>query len=379
MKSDRIYLASPHLSGKEMQFIKQALDSNWVAPLGENVDMFEKEVASYVGVKHAAALVSGTAAIHLALKWLNVRDNEYVFCSSLTFSGSCNGILYERGTPVFIDSEYQSWNMCPDALERAFEWAKSQNKPPKAVIVVNLYGQSADYDNIRAICERENTPIIEDAAESLGATYKGKQTGSFGELSALSFNGNKIITTSGGGMLLSQNGQAIAKARFWASQSRDAFPYYHHTELGYNYRLSNICAGIGRGQLSALEERLAQKKQIYMRYKQALAGLPLRLMPVPQWSEPNYWLTAATIEKGCGVTPHAIIQKLAEHNIEARHIWKPMHLQPIFAGCPFFSRDKEIVCEDIFLRGLCLPCDTKMTPEEQDMVIEEVKGCFNNV
>lgn len=376
----RIYLASPHLLGTEILFIKSALDSNWVAPLGENVDLFEKEIASYVGVGHAAGLISGTAAIHLALKWCGVGEGDFVFCSSLTFAGSCNGILYERAIPVFIDSEEQSWNMSPKALNDALLWAKSQGRLPKAVIIVNIYGQSADYDKLQAICLAENIPIIEDAAESLGATYKGRQSGSFGDLSVLSFNGNKIITTSGGGMLLSNDSKAIAKAKFWASQAKDNYPYYHHTELGYNYRLSNICAGIGRGQFLALTERIAQKRQIYARYKEAFIGLPISLMPTPEWSSPNCWLTCGILDKECKVQPLAIIEHLAAHNIEARHIWKPMHLQPIFEKYPFFSsHPHNSISDDIFKRGICLPSDTKMNEQKQNKVIDLVIGYLNNV
>ncbi len=260
MKKSKIYLASPHLSGKEILFIESAIATNWIAPLGKNVELFEKEIASYVGTPYAVALCSGTAAIHLALKWLGVSTGDYVLCSSLTFAGSCNPILYEQAQPVFIDSEPNSWNMCPQALEQALLWSQEQGKLPKAAIVVNLYGQSADYQHISALCDKFGVPIIEDAAESLGACYKGRQTGNFGALSVFSFNGNKIITTSGGGMLLSKDKDAIAKAKFWATQARDDYPYYHHTELGYNYRLSNISAGIGRGQFLVLEERIAKKK-----------------------------------------------------------------------------------------------------------------------
>jgi len=380
MEKSKIYLAAPHLSGKEILFIQSALDANWVAPLGENVELFEKEIASYIGAPYAAALCSGTAAIHLALKWLGVGDNDYVFCASLTFAGSCNPILYERARPVFIDSERASWNMCPQALEQALLWAQAQGKLPKAAIVVNLYGQSADYQPICALCSRFGVPIIEDAAESLGARYKDRQTGNFGELSIFSFNGNKIITTSGGGMLLSKNKDAIAKAKFWATQARDNYPYYHHTELGYNYRLSNISAGIGRGQFLALEERIAKKRRIYQRYADAFAGLPITLMPIPDWSKPNYWLSCATLDKECKLSPAVIIQALAKENIEARHIWKPMHTQPLYCSYPFFSLNKEKnVADDIFTRGFCLPSDTKMSTEQQDKVADIVKGCLQYV
>lgn len=375
----RIYLASPHLSGEEMKYVKEAFDTNWVAPLGKNVDLFENEMSAYVGRKYSAALISGTAAIHLALKWLNVKEGDVVFCSSLTFSGSCNSIMYEKATPVFIDCDYESWNISAKALKKAFERAKLQNKLPKAVITVNLYGQSCDYDDIIEICRQYNTPIIEDAAESLGSKYKGINTGTFGSLSILSFNGNKIITTSGGGMLLSDCQDAIKKAKFWATQARDNAPYYLHTELGYNYRLSNVSAGIGRGQLTALQDRANKKKAIYERYKEAFVDINnIDMMPIPEWSQPNYWLSTLTLKKGCAVTPMDIIDKLAENNIEARPIWKPMHTQPYYQQYPFFTTAEEgSVAEDIFNRGLCLPSDTKMTEEEQDYVIGLVKELFN--
>lgn len=375
---NRIYLASPHQSGKEMDFVKEAFDTNWIAPLGKNVDGLEKEVSEYVGMKFAAALISGTAAIHLALKWLGVREGDLVFCSSLTFSGSCNSIMYEKAIPVFIDSEYESWNMSAEALEKAFEWAKKNGSMPKAVITVNLYGQPCDYDKILAVCKKYNTPVIEDAAESLGSTYKGRHTGTFGYLSILSFNGNKIITTSGGGMLLCNDEAAIKKAKFWATQARDNFPYYHHTELGYNYRLSNVSAGIGRGQLPALQERIKKKKEIYFRYKDAFKDIQdIEMMPIPQWSQPNFWLTTLTLKAGSKLQPMDIINKLAENNVEARPIWKPMHTQPYYEKYPFFTtKESGSVAEDIFTRGLCLPSDTKMTDVEQDYVIGLVREIF---
>ncbi len=376
----RIYLASPHQSGKEMDFVREAFETNWIAPLGKNVDGLEKEVSEYIGMKHAAALISGTAAIHLALKWLGVEEGDFVFCSSLTFSGSCNSIMYEKGVPVFIDSQYESWNMSPEALEKAFQWAKQNDKMPKAVITVNLYGQACDYDKILLICKKYNTPVIEDAAESLGSAYKGRHTGTFGDLSILSFNGNKIITTSGGGMLLSNDENAIKKAKFWATQARDNAPHYLHSELGYNYRLSNVSAGIGRGQLTALEERVAQKKAIYDRYKEAFSDIDdIEMMPVPEWSQPNYWLSCMTLKEKSKVKPMDIIDKLAENNIEARPIWKPMHTQPYYSDYEFFTSKKDgelSIGEDIFNRGLCLPSDTKMTIEEQDYVIGLVKELF---
>lgn len=379
MENKRIYLASPHMGGMEQKFVQEAFDTNWVAPLGPNVNNFEKEVAEYVGAKDAAALVSGTSAIHLALKALGMKAGDRVFCTSLTFAASCNPIMYESGEPVFIDSEPKNWNMSPIALEKAFIKAKEENKMPIAVIVVHLYGQSADMDKIMDICEKYNTPIIEDAAESLGSTYKGKQTGTFGKFGIFSFNGNKIITTSGGGMLVSNDSERIAKARFWSTQARDNARHYEHTELGYNYRMSNITAGIGRGQLRVLDERIAQKKHIFERYTEAFKDIKdIEMMPICEYGEPNYWLSCMTLKEGSKVKPLDIILALEEMNIESRPIWKPMHIQPYYSEFDFFNHnDEEIsVGEDIFNRGVCLPSDTKMSEEEIDKVINIIKGLF---
>ena len=379
MENKRIYLASPHMGGMEQKFIQEAFDTNWVAPLGPNVNNFEKEVAEYVGTKDAAALVSGTSAIHLALKALGIKSGDRVFCTSLTFAASCNPIIYENGEPVFIDSEPQSWNMSPIALEKAFVKAKEENKMPIAVIVVHLYGQSADMDKIMAICEKYNTPIIEDAAESLGATYKGKQTGTFGKFGVFSFNGNKIITTSGGGMLVSDDSEKIAKARFWSTQARDNARHYEHTELGYNYRMSNITAGIGRGQLRVLDERITQKKHIFERYTEAFNDIEdIEMMPICEYGEPNYWLSCMTLKEGSKVKPLDIILALEEMNIESRPIWKPMHIQPYYSEFNFFSHNDDGVSigEDVFNRGVCLPSDTKMSEEEMDKVINIIKSLF---
>ena len=379
MENKRIYLASPHMGGMEQKFVEEAFDTNWVAPLGPNVNNFEKEVAEYVGAKDAAALVSGTSAIHLALKALGMKSGDRVFCTSLTFAASCNPIIYENGEPVFIDSEPESWNMSPIALEKAFAKAKKENKMPIAVIVVHLYGQSADMDKIMAICEKYNTPIIEDAAESLGATYKGKQTGTFGKFGIFSFNGNKIITTSGGGMLVSDDSEKIAKARFWSTQARDNARHYEHTELGYNYRMSNITAGIGRGQLRVLDERIGQKKHIFERYTEAFKEVEdIEMMPICEYGEPNYWLSCMTLKEGSKVKPLDIILALEEMNIESRPIWKPMNIQPYYSEFGFFSHNDEGVSigEDVFNRGVCLPSDTKMSEEEIDKVINIIKGLF---
>lgn len=375
-----------------MRYIDEAFESNWVAPLGPNVDAFEKGIGGVMGKKHGAALSSGTAAIHLALKWLGVRQGDYVFCSSLTFSGSCNSIAYEKAVPAFIDSEEVSLNMSPLALEKAFEWAAEKRKLPKAVIVVNLYGQSADYEKILPVCRKYGVSVIEDAAESLGAIYLGKPSGSFGDLSIASFNGNKIITTSGGGMLLSNDEAAIKKARFWATQSRDTAPHYQHSEIGYNYRMSNICAGIGRGQLTALNVRISQKKRIYEEYRKGFQDLEyFRIPGVFPKNEPNYWLSVGLISDKSKVSPLDIINRLGENNVESRPVWKPMHLQPVFAECDFFTdkgisgldakdkvagRDKDSVSAKIFNCGVCLPSDTKMTLEEQIGIINIIRKLF---
>ena len=376
----RIYLASPHMGALEKIFVNEAFDTKWVAPLGPNVNNFEKEVAEYVGAKHASALVSGTSAIHLAIKLLGIKEGDTVFCSDLTFAASCNPIMYEKATPVFIDSEYESFNMSPIALKKAFECYEKKGILPKAVIVVHLYGQSANMDEIMDICNKYNVPVIEDAAESLGATYKGQQTGTFGKYGIYSFNGNKIITTSGGGMLVSNDDEAIKKARFWSTQSRDNARYYKHTELGYNYRMSNIVAGIGRGQIRILNERIAQKKYIYEKYKEAFKDIPdIEMANICDYGKPNYWLSVATINIESKVKPIDIILKLEENNIESRHVWKPMHMQPYYEKYDFFSSFSYhgiSVSEDIFNRGICLPSDTKMNEEEINRVIEIIKELF---
>lgn len=376
----RIYLASPHMGGLEEVFVKEAFDTNWIAPLGANVDGFEKELSEYVGSKTGAALASGTAAIHMALKAVGVKKGDKVFCSSLTFAASCNPIIYEGGIPVFIDSEPESHNMSPVALEKAFKVYEEKGEMPKAVIVVNLYGQSADMDKIIEICKKYNVPIIEDAAESLGATYKGKHSGTFGEYGIYSFNGNKIITTSGGGMLVSNNEEGIAKVRFWSTQARDKARHYEHTELGYNYRMSNIVAGIGRGQLRVLEDRIAKKKEIFETYKEAFKDIEdIEMMPVCEYGQPNYWLTTITLNENSKVKPLDIILALEKENIESRPIWKPMHIQPYYKEYDFYSHNDEddvSVSEYIFNRGVCLPSDTKMTKEDQERVIKIIKELF---
>lgn len=371
----RIFLSSPHMSeeGYEQKYIKEAFDTNWIAPLGENVNKFEEELAKYVGTNHAAALSAGTAAIHMAFKALDVKEGDVVFCSDLTFSATANPITYQNATPVFIDSEKETWNMDPKALEKAFE----KYPHPKAVIVVYLYGTPAKIDEIKAICDKHGVPLVEDAAESLGATYKGKQTGTFGKYGIYSFNGNKIITTSGGGMLVSEDEERIAKVKFWVTQSREKARHYEHKEIGYNYRMSNIVAGIGRGQLKVLDLRIKQKTEIYNRYKEGLKGISdIELQPIPEDTVPNHWLTAITVKENSKVKPLDIMVALEKENIESRPVWKPMHMQPVFANCDFVKVEENAVSKDLFERGVCLPSDTKMTEEEQDKVIEIIKGLW---
>lgn len=376
MESKRIYLSCPTMHEWEKKYVDEAFASNWIAPVGPHVNAFEKEITDYVGVQHAAALSSGTAAIHLAVKLLGIGAGDVVFCSSLTFAASCNPIRYENATPVFIDSEPDTWNMSPRALEKAFE--KYPN--PKAVICVHLYGNPAKLDEIMAICKKHNVPMIEDAAESLSATYKGKQTGTFGKFGIFSFNGNKIITTSSGGMLVSDDQEAIEKARFLATQARDAARYYQHSQLGYNYRLSNVDAGIGRGQLKSLDLHRKLKQDIYRTYREAFADIPEIVMnPLNPDGESNCWLSCMTIEEGAGVTPNQIMDALEAENIESRPIWKPMNLQPVYADCDFFSHNEEgqiSVGEDIFNRGVCLPSDVKNTKEDMERIIRIVRGVF---
>lgn len=365
-----IWLSSPTMHGEEQIFIKEAFDTNWIAPLGANVDAFEREMAAYIGVGYAAALVSGTAALHLAVKLAGVKQGDVVFCSDLTFSATVNPVSYEGGIQVFIDSERDTWNMDPKALEKAF-----QKYPDcKCVIVANLYGTPAKLDEIRSICDEHDAFLIEDAAESLSATYKGRQTGTFGHYNAISFNGNKIITTSGGGMLLSDDEEAIRKARFWATQSREAHPWYEHKELGYNYRMSNIVAGIGRGQLIHLDEHKAIKKKIYDTYQAAFADInAIKMNPFLECSEPNFWLSCITIDAAkINVKPSDIAVALSNENIESRPIWKPMHLQPVFSKNDFISVDGDIGSE-VFKCGLCLPSDIKMTENQQSLVIEIIR------
>lgn len=372
----KIYLSPPHMSGNELTYIKDAFDTNWIAPLGPHVDAFEKELASYAGVNAAAAVSSGTAAIHLALRLIDVKEGDTVFCSSLTFVASANPIIYLGAIPVFIDSEPETWNMSPQALENGLQDAAQEGNLPKAVIVVNLYGQSAKMDEIVALCDTFNVPVVEDAAESLGSIYKGRASGSFGRFGVYSFNGNKIITTSGGGMLVSNDVDGLEKARFLAAQARDQAAHYQHSQMGYNYRMSNVLAALGRAQLEVLEERVRARRTIFKRYDQELSRLPgIRFMPEMAGTRSNRWLTALTLEvKEAEATIEALLQSLAEENIEARPVWKPLHLQPLFEGAKYYPHsDGENVSEQLYRTGMCLPSGSQMTEEEQMRVIDCIK------
>ena len=373
----RIPLATPTMHGDEMSFVKEAFEKNWIAPLGFNCDGLESEIASYLSCGtenkyHTLALVSGTSALHLAMKLAGVKKGDKVFCTDMTFSATVNPVSYEGAEQVFIDSEYETWNMDPNALKKAFE----KYPDTKVVVLAHLYGTPSKMDELLEICNEHGAIMIEDAAESLSATYKGKQTGTFGKYNAISFNGNKIITTSGGGMLITDEKDARDFAFKLATQARENAPWYQHEHIGYNYRMSNVVAGIGRGQLMHLEEHKAKKKEIYNRYKEGLADLPITMNPYLDYTEPNFWLSCMTINKGCDVKFMDIINHLNDLNIETRPIWKPMHMQPVFAKNDFISAYDSPVGEDIFSRGLCLPSDIKMTEAEQDLVIQAIKECF---
>lgn len=402
----KVYLSSPTMHGEELTYVTEAYRTNWMSTVGENINETEKTVAEKIGCKCAVALASGTSALHLCMKLAGVKRGDRVFVTDTTFDATVNPIVYEGGVPVFIDSETDTWNMDPKALEKAFEIYPEV----RVVVVANLYGTPAKMDEICAICKKHNAVLIEDAAESLGATYKGVQTGRFGTYNAISFNGNKIITGSSGGMLLTDDADAANKARKWSTQSRENAPWYQHEELGYNYRMSNVIAGVVRGQLPHLEEHIAQKKAIYMRYKEGFKDLPVTMNPYDEAnSEPNFWLSCLLIDKdamckqvrsdseACYVKeagkscPTEILETLAKYNAEGRPIWKPMHMQPLYRMNPFITADGSGRCRtnayidtgrvtdvgaDLFHRGLCLPSDNKMTPEEQDVIIEIVKRCF---
>jgi len=374
--SERIYLSPPHMGGEELKFIHEAFESNWIAPLGPQVSAFEKEVASYVGTRGALAVNSGTAAIHLGLRLLGVGSGDKVFCSTLTFIGSVNPILYLNAEPVFIDSEPGSWNMSPNALKRALEDAAQTDDLPKAVIVVNIYGQSTDMDPILHLCDEYGVPVLEDAAESLGAFYKGKPSGTFGKYGTFSFNGNKIITTSGGGMLVSNDTEGLEKARFWATQARDPASYYQHSEMGYNYRMSNILAAIGRGQLRVLDDRVKRRREIFDTYKSELGSIPgVRFMPEAEFGKSNRWLTVMTLDpETIKKNPFELVDYLEEQNIESRPVWKPMHLQPLFQGKKYYTHEENRSISDIlFKTGICLPSGTAMSQGDLERVIEAIR------
>ncbi|MCD7893150.1 MAG: DegT/DnrJ/EryC1/StrS family aminotransferase [Erysipelotrichaceae bacterium] len=402
---NKIWLSSPTMHGEELEYVKEAYETNWMSTVGANINEVEKQICEKVGCKYAVALSAGTAALHMAVKLAGVKPGDMVFCSDMTFDATVNPVVYEGGIPVFIDIEYDTWNMDPIALEKAFEIYPEV----KVVVVAHLYGVPGKIDEIKKVCKKHHAIIIEDAAESLGASYKGVQTGSFGDYNAISFNGNKIITGSSGGMLLTDDIVAANKVRKWSTQSREAAPWYQHEELGYNYRMSNVIAGVVRGQIPHLEEHIAQKKAIYERYKEGFKDLPVSMNPFDEENSiPNYWLSCMIIdsdamcqqvrddskalyisEKGKSC-PTEILETLAKYNAEGRPIWKPMHMQPIYRMNPFITRNGNgrantnayiesgttDVGADIFNRGLCLPSDNKMTKEQQDIIIEIVKGCF---
>ena len=369
----RIYLSPPHMSGEELELVKEAFASNWIAPLGPHVDGFENELARFTGVPHAAALSSGTAAIHLALRLLGMQPGDEVLCSTFTFSASANPIAYEGGHPVFIDSDSETWNMDPALLAEELAACAARGRLPRAVIVVDLYGQCADYDPIVAACARYDVPLIQDSAEALGATYKGRMAGGQGRLGVFSFNGNKIITTSGGGMLVSEDPLLIARARHLATQARDPAPHYQHSAIGFNYRMSNVLAGIGRGQLRALPERIAARRRNFERYQAALAGVPgIAFMPIAAYGEPNYWLTCITIDPDqFGASREDVRLALEASNIESRPVWKPLHLQPVFSA--FRVRGGEVAAS-VFEQGLCLPSGSSLTEEEHGRICAILLG-----
>jgi len=371
--NQRIYMSSPHIGEYEQGYVAEAFATNWVAPLGPNVDAFENELAGYVSVKGAVALSSGTAAIHLALRLLGVGQGDTVICSTLTFVASANPILYQGARPVFIDSELESWNMSPTALERACSDLCKEGKRPKAAIVVNLYGQSADMDPILEICDRYGIPVVEDAAESLGASYRGKASGTFGKFGVYSFNGNKIITTSGGGALVSDDANALQKARFWATQARDSARHYQHSEMGYNYRMSNILAGVGRGQLRVLDDRVAARRRVFDRYKSHFAETKgIEFMPEAVYGRATRWLTAMTIDsRRTGITSVEMVDYLAEKNIESRPVWKPLHLQPMFEEASYYPHSEiESISDMLFTNGICLPSGSNLADSDIDRVLQ---------
>jgi pyridoxal phosphate-dependent aminotransferase EpsN len=373
MSNSRIYLSPPHLGNDELQLVQEVFDSNWIAPLGPQVDAFENEVAAQAGVRFGAALSSGTAALHLALRLLGVGADDRVLCPTLTFIASANPIAYLGAQPVFLDCENETWNLDPQILQDELKACAAKNQLPKALVAVDLYGQCADYDAILAACREYSVPVVEDAAEALGATYKNRRAGGLATMGVFSFNGNKIITTSGGGMLVSDDEEFIVRARFLASQARDAAPHYEHSHIGYNYRLSNILAAVGRGQLRVLPERIAARKRNFERYKKVLCDLPgVEFMPISPDGEPNFWLTCLQIDAAkFGASREEIRCALEAANIEARPVWKPMHLQPVFAHCEMRGGN---IAEKIFERGLCLPSGSNLSDEEFQRVVDVVRA-----
>lgn len=373
----RILLSTPTMHSEEIEYVQEAFKKNWIAPLGFNCDEFEHEMTAYLSqgldrTQNTLCLVSGTSALHLGIKLAGVKQGDVVLCSDMTFAATVNPISYEGGVQVFIDSEKETWNMDPEALEKAFE--KYPNA--KVVMLAHLYGTPSKLDEILDICKKHNAILIEDAAEALSATYHGRQCGTFGTYNAISFNGNKIITTSGGGMLITEDAKARSKALFWATQAREPAPWYQHEEIGYNYRMSNVVAGIGRGQLMHIEEHRARKEEIYHRYEEGFEGLPLSMNPYLQDTKPNFWLSCLLLNEDCPVKPMDMLAHLNEENIESRPIWKPMHMQPVFAENDFISVSENPVNEQIFSRGLCLPSDIKMTEDEQNYVISTIREMF---
>jgi pyridoxal phosphate-dependent aminotransferase EpsN len=375
----RIFLSPPNMTGNEIKYIDEAFETNWIAPMGENVDKFELEVSDFIGIKSAVALSSGSAAILLSLKALGVNYGDVVFCSDLTFAGSCFAINHIGAIPVFIDSEPVTCNMSPKALEKAFQLAEKQNDLPKAVIIVDLYGNPADYDSLLPLCQSYNIPVIEDAAEAIGAKYKAKNCGTIGKIGVFSFNGNKIITTSGGGMTVSDDEEIIKKIRFWASQAREPVLHYEHKDIGYNFRLSNICAGIGRGQLTGIKEKISKRSHIKNYYKKNLQNYPVTFIEEMQGCESNNWLSVMLLDTPNTDLINAIIKALSDKNIEARPLWKPMHEQPVYKNAQFISHydgDKN-VGSDLFRRGICLPSGEKLTDEQLDIIINTIKSQLN--
>jgi pyridoxal phosphate-dependent aminotransferase EpsN len=377
--AQKIYLSPPHMGEQEQLLVMDAFASNWIAPIGPHVDSFERELADYVGARGAVALCSGTSAIHLGLRLLEVGKGDIVFCSSLTFIASANPIVYQGAEPVFIDSEPDSWNMSPSALQQAFIDASCLGRMPKAVIVVHLYGQNADMDAIKPICDHYGVPILEDAAESLGASYKGAMSGTIGKLGIYSFSGNKIITTSSGGMLVSDDEMLLRKARFLATQAREPARHYQHNELGYNYRMSNLLAAVGRGQLGLLNDRIESRRAIFQRYQEGLGAYPgVSFMPEMSYGRSNRWLTVMLLDSRLTeTTPNQLIDALSEQNIESRPLWKPLHLQPLYEGVRYYPHSpEESVSERLFHSGICLPSGSNLSVEDMNRVIRCMSGCM---